>query len=297
MAFPKAIAAKRQTLKIVREMPKISLDNLYKDKEKHPITEKERYRKKGKYKGFGHKGAKYLPVIGWSAGPTFYDSVPSEPYNKDYFKRREYPPFSLHKLQRMIDLGRIDPLQPVDLTALCNTRTFLLDVANRHYGFQLTDEGADSFVAKINLEVQHVASEVAIAAIERNGGTILSRFYDPPSLFALRDPEKFFSKGMPIPRCALPPQDAIEYYIDPKNRGYLADPKEIAKARLETAQKYGYRLPDLNSENSSSVVNMLLQRKDARQIFYGLSPGWVVNLKDKTILKPKDQELVDFYAS
>ena len=53
----------------------------------------------------------------------------------------------------MIDLGRIDPTKPVDLAALCNTRSFLLDVANRHYGFQLTDEGADEFKAKVNLEV------------------------------------------------------------------------------------------------------------------------------------------------
>ena len=45
-------------------------------------------------------------------------------------------------------------------------------------------------------QIQHVESEVAIAAIERNGGTVKTRFFDPPSLFALRDPEKFFTKGV-----------------------------------------------------------------------------------------------------
>ena len=40
---------------------------------------------------------------------------------------------------------------------------------HRHFGVNLTDEGADFFASKINIEVQH-ASEQAIAAIERNGG-------------------------------------------------------------------------------------------------------------------------------
>lgn len=42
-------------------------------------------------------------------------------------------------------------------------------------------QGADIFAAKINIEVQR-ASEGAIAAIERNGGVIVTSFYDPISL-------------------------------------------------------------------------------------------------------------------
>jgi len=297
----KAVALHRSTLRKVRDMPRVDLNNVYRILDKNPEWQQDgtpRIKwKTSKYKGFGHGGAKNLPVLGWEASKPFWQAAPNEIYNKDYFKRREYPPFSLHKLQRMIELGRIDPTKPVDLAALCNTRSFLLDVANRHYGFQLTDEGADQFSAKVNLEIQHVESEVAIAAIERNGGTVTTRFFDPPSLFALRDPEKFFTKGIPIPRCALPPQDAVAYYINPKNRGYLADPREVAKARLDTAQKYGYRLPDLHAENDAEVLEVLLARKDPRQIFYGLWPGWVVNLKDKVIIKPKDPELNEFYAS
>ena len=57
------------------------------------------------------------------------------------------------------------------------------------------------------------------------------------------------------------------------------------------------RLPDINAENEPEVRDVLLERKDPRQIFYGLWPGWVVNLKDKTIIKPKDEELKQFYAS
>lgn len=42
---------------------------------------------------------------------------------------------------------------------------------------------------------------------------------------------------------------------------------------------------------------MLTTRKDPRQVFLGLEPGWLVNLKDKTILKPTDEVLQAYYKS
>lgn len=60
------------------------------------------------------------------------------------------------------------------------------------------------------------------------------------------------------------------------------------------AQKYGYQLPKLEKDND---YEMLIEKKDPRQIFYGLNPGWIVNLKDKVILKPKEKDVLDFYAS
>lgn len=33
---------------------------------------------------------------------------------------------------------------------------------------------------------------------------------------------------------------------------------------------------------------MFSEVKDPRQIFFGLQPGWVVNLPDETIIKPVD---------
>ncbi len=136
------------------------------------------------------------------------------------------------------------------------------------------------------------ATEAVIAAVERNGGTITTAFYDFDSLFAILDPMKFFAKGEPIPKRMLPPEDAIEYYSDPKFRGYLADPALVAEERLVLAQKYGYVLPDLEADPKKE---MLLARKDPRQVFYGLAPGWIVNLRDKCILKPKDEVLKKYY--
>lgn len=100
--------------------------------------------------------------------------------------------------------------------------------------------------------------------------------------------------GQAIPRRMLPPQDAVLYYTSAVNRGYLADPETVSWERFVLAQKYGYELPKIEEDPDK---DMLAERKDPRQIFYGLEPGWVVNLKDKTIIKPLDPEIQEFYKS
>lgn len=100
--------------------------------------------------------------------------------------------------------------------------------------------------------------------------------------------------GEPIPKRLLPGEELLPYYTDANNRGYLSDPAEVRRARASLAQKYGYRLPDVSADER---LEMLAQRKDPRQIFFGLSPGWVVNMADKKILKPTDDKLLRYYGS
>lgn len=214
-------------------------------------------------------------------------------YIKFFSLKRQYPPLSLNKLQMMIDTDRIDITKPVDLVTICNTGLYRLFPDQHHFGINLTDEGADIFQAKINIEVQW-ASEIVIAAIERAGGIITTAFYDQHSLQCMINAKKFFERGVAIPRRSLPPPDAAEYYADPTKRGYLADPEKVSQERLVLAQKYGYTLPKIELDND---YKMLTDRKDPRQIFYGLHPGWVVNLKDKIILKPKSEQLLQYYAT
>ena len=54
--------------------------------------------------------------------------------------RRQYVPLSLLSLQRLVDLGRIDNTQPIDLSAICNTKVVIVDPSKNHYGINLTDE-------------------------------------------------------------------------------------------------------------------------------------------------------------
>lgn len=58
----------------------------------------------------------------------------------------------------------------------------------------MTDDGADIFKAKVNIEVQW-ASELVIAAIEKVGGTITTAYYDMHSLQAMLNTRKFFERG------------------------------------------------------------------------------------------------------
>ncbi|CAL1531114.1 unnamed protein product [Lymnaea stagnalis] len=285
-----------KALNLIKSLPRVAISNvkdlpgtLYKKKTNRSAGRK----KKGRGdKGQGARGT--LDPLGYEGGQRpLIDAVPSEKYYGKYAIRRQYPPISLLEIQRLIDLNRVDVTRPIDVSSICNTRLYSLDVAKNHFGFNVTEEGCDLFASKVNLEVQWV-TELVIAAIEKNGGTITTRYYDPQCLAALFDTQAFFEKGQPIPKCKLPPQDALAYYSDPNFRGYLADPEKILMAREKLAQKYGYKLPDLTDD---PLKDLLLMRKDPLQIFYGLEPGWIVNLADKCILKPKDEDYLRYYSN
>lgn len=102
---------------------------------------------------------------------------------------------------------------------------------------------------------------------------------------------RFFGFGKPIPTCKTPTVDVLEYYSGARGRGYLADTSEIEKDKIEMAQKYGYSIPEL----CDRVQQLAMESKNELQIFYGLQPGWIVNLADKEILKPVDPELQKLY--
>jgi large subunit ribosomal protein L15 len=142
--------------------------------------------------------------------------------------------------------------------------------------------------------VQWILSELTIASIEKNGGMITTKYYDIDCVNAMSNPEKFFASGKPIPKNGTPPLNAIEYYTSAANRGYLADPDKVRVERLKLAQKYGYELLDLENDPQKEMLRL---RKDPKQIWYGLEPGWVVNLKDQVILKPEDKEWTSYYNS
>nr|XP_055073095.1 39S ribosomal protein L15, mitochondrial [Misgurnus anguillicaudatus] len=287
-----------KTIDIVKNLPRITLANL----RPNPGSKKDEKRRGrgmhgGNRSGRGHKGERQRgnrPRLGFEGGQTpFYLIIPKYGYNANHSRRPQYPPLSLRRLQYLIDLGRVDPTQPIDLTQLVNSRAVTIQPQKRDYGVQLVDEGADIFCAKVNLEVQ-VASEEAIAAVERNGGVITTSYYDPRSLQVLIKPVPFFMSGQPIPKRLLPGEELLPYYTDANNRGYLVDRDQIQAARLALAKKYGYSLPDITTDK---LFEMLAQRKDPRQIFFGLSAGWVVNMGEKKIFKPTDEKVLQYYSS
>ncbi|XP_041968200.1 39S ribosomal protein L15, mitochondrial [Aricia agestis] len=286
-----------KSLAMLRSLPRISIANIRDNLGAKQNVKRGRAQHGGDKHGAGNKGSgqrqNYMR-LGYETGNNpFYLRMPNEHYYRGHHHRRQYPPMSLLELQSLIERDRLDITKPIDIAAIVKSGLYNFFPDQKQFGINLTDEGADIFAAKINIEVQW-ASEQVIAAIEKNGGVITTAYYDPHSLFLLKNPKKFFESGQAIPRRMIPPADAIEYYTSPESRGYLADPEKISEDRLRLAQKYGYELPKLENDQQ---FGMLCERKDPRQIFYGLEPGWVVNLRDKCILKPKDDELRRFYSS
>jgi len=285
---------RKKALDVLKFLPRVNLANL-RDLPHSNWRKKVRvlgHRRERNWPQKGHNQRQGFARLGFEGGTTpFYLRTPMEPYNQGHQLRRHYPPLSLGDLQLMIDTGRVDASRPIDLTTICNTFLYDIKPLYRHFGVQLTSDGIDKFKAKVNIEVQH-AKEPVIAAVERNGGVITTAFYDILAVEAKINPEYFLLRGVPIPRRELPPEDAFAYYTDPKSRGYLADPKLVAEDRLKLAQKYGYELPDLTKD---AAFAMLTYRKDPRQVYDGLRPGWVVNLKDRLVLRPTDEEYVRYY--
>ncbi|CAH8445774.1 unnamed protein product [Dicrocoelium dendriticum] len=278
-------------IRLLRNCPRVSLVNVV----DLPRSVPSRYGGlKRKKRGLGHRGMSqfqaWMPLGQLNQKMPFYLSVPKEPYNHNVAFQRPLQRVSLLEIQRMIDLDRINPLEPIDLTTICNTRLHRLDPEHeRHYGFHLVDEGIDSFVTPVNIEVQY-ASEDVIAAVERVGGVITTRFYDLFSVWAKSDPIAFFNRAIPLPKAKLPPPNAVPYYADARNRGYLSKPEEIIAARKWLAQKYGYN-PVNFAELPEHTRRLMEIQKGPRQIFYGLHPGWLVSLADELVLKPTTKEL------
>lgn len=283
----------RTSLKLLKHLPRFSEQNLLRSPfapEKHRFV---RGPKRSRWPVKSNEERQRWHPIGYEHGRTpWYLRVPAERYYQDFDARRQYPPFNLQQLQMLVDLQLIDTSKPVDLATLCNANHYEISVSDNHYGVHLTSDGMDNFSACINIEVQY-AREPVIAAIERNGGQITTAFFDIKSVAALADPYKFFKLGEPIPKRLLPPPNAIDYYTDPKNRGYLADPVGVDKEREKLAQKYGYEIPEVKDDAKREMLKM---RKHIRQVFFGLQPGYVVNIKDKEILEPLDSDLRDFYG-
>lgn len=57
-----------------------------------------------------------------------------------FSRRQQYPPLTLRRLQYLIDLGRVDPSQPIDLTQLVNGRGVTIQPLKRDYGVHLVEE-------------------------------------------------------------------------------------------------------------------------------------------------------------
>jgi large subunit ribosomal protein L15 len=124
-------------------------------------------------------------------------------------------PLNLGKLQDWIDAGRIDPTKPITFKELLDTRA----VHGIKDGVKLLGDGADRFKTPVEITVSR-ASQSAIEAIEKAGGKVTTRFFNKVGIKSITHPH-LFPDGH---RLAGPSSRFdIEYYRDPKHRGYLSE--------------------------------------------------------------------------
>ncbi|KAJ1076301.1 hypothetical protein K5549_020903, partial [Capra hircus] len=144
MAGPVRGAAGPWALDLLRALPRVSLANLRPNPGSRKPERRRRGQRRGRKCGRGHKGERQRgtrPRLGFEGGQTpFYLRIPKYGFNEGHSFRRQYQPLSLNRLQYLIDLGRVDPTQPIDLTQLVNGRGVTIQPSKRDCGVQLVEE-------------------------------------------------------------------------------------------------------------------------------------------------------------
>ena len=113
-------------LDLLRALPRVSLANLRLKPGSRKLERQRRGQRRVRNCGRGHRGECQRgtqPRLGFEAGQTpFYLQIPKYEFIEGHSFRRQYQPLSLNRLQYLIDLGPVDPTQPIDLTQLVSGR-------------------------------------------------------------------------------------------------------------------------------------------------------------------------------
>jgi len=213
-----------RNLACLQELPRVGNNNIKNFRAaKKPSKQRRGTKTQGKgHKGQGQRGG--TPRVGFEGGQTpFYLRVPKHGL-ANAKPKYDYTPLHLNRIQYFIDAGRIDPTKKLDMRTMLVSG--LLNKSNIRDGVRLLDDGHTWFQGNINIEVSE-ATPQAIEAIERNGGSVTSIFHTMVSMRAHLKPEKY-PHPPPLER---PTRRQIEFYSDPCNRGFLANPLDIQMLR------------------------------------------------------------------
>ncbi|MCJ1413390.1 YmL10 [Ptychographa xylographoides] len=130
---------------------------------------------KGKTSGRGHKGQKARGTVprDFNGGQTPLEVVHGTRGFVNVFSVNMVP-LNLARVQSWIDQGRLDPSRPITIKELSDSNC----VGQIGDGIKLLAAGADKLRTPINIIVSR-ASASAIAAVEKAGGNVMTRFYTP----------------------------------------------------------------------------------------------------------------------
>lgn len=207
--------------------------------------------------------------------------LPRHQFDFDERTNKIYEPITLWDIQRLIELGRLDPTRIIDITAVVNARAMTPSEffwSKDIMGLRLVSDGKNEFCSRLNIEFQ-MADRDAIAAVEKHGGRFTASFFDRKAIEAAVNPVDYFLKGKPVRKRHLPPPYMLKYYVSPETRGYLADLDMVQLDRRKLATEFGFEHVDI------SKCNVMSMTKSPRQIWFGIEPGCLVNLAEKKVYK------------
>ncbi|KAK0551274.1 YmL10 [Tilletia horrida] len=175
----------------------------------------------------GHKGQKARagngkPTPGFAGGQTpLMRLFPKRGFVSTH--KTEYVPLNLDRIQHWIDQGRLDPSQPISAYHLLHSRC----VHKVKDGIKILGDGAHHLRTPVHLVVSR-ASQAAIGAIEKLGGSIECRHYNANSMRRLIYPHKYTSLNVggkgnaeAVSPDPISKKDLL-WYSSARNRGYLA---------------------------------------------------------------------------
>jgi ribosomal protein L15 len=193
----------------------------------------------GKTSGRGHKGTGQRGKVNpWFQGGQTPLIVTKGAMGEESIRVPRMAEVNLDDIQARIDQGRLDPSRPITPKELIECR-----LARVKDGVKILARNGRALRQPIDVMVSR-ASAAAIAAIEREGGSIVTRYYTKDSirrllagesvntdrplpvgeehvadvLSAMHGPDGRRLYRLPDPSS----RDEIEYYRDPKNRGYMS---------------------------------------------------------------------------
>jgi hypothetical protein len=183
---------------------------------------------------------------------------------------------NLDSIQAWIDQGRLDPDRQITPKELIECR-----LARLKDGVKILGRNASALRQPINVMVSR-ASASAIAAIEAAGGRIVTRYYTKDSIRRLladecvntEEPLPVGAEHVPDVLAALRAPDGrrlyrlpdptsrpdLEYYRDPKNRGYLS--KQLQPGQSPSLY---HRVPKpMDDEDLMRAIKLRQQRLNAK---------------------------------
>lgn len=141
---------------------------------------------------------------------------------------------NLNKIQEWINMGRLDPTQPITMYELNKSRC----VHGVKDGIKLLARGKDELTTPIDIVVSRASAE-AIKTVEQLGGTVTTRYY---TNFAI----KKIMRGEMDPINSLQSRINTAAAAEAKGEPSAASDgaETVADAIARDARKYKYRLPD-----------------------------------------------------